>query len=44
VKEAPLTRAQIVTRTGMNLERVDKNIAQLVDEGFIKKKGRVYSI
>jgi A/G-specific adenine glycosylase len=44
VKEAPLTRAQIVTRTGMDPERVDKNIMQLVDEGFIKKKGRVYSI
>lgn len=44
VKEAPLTREQIVTRTGMDPERVDKNIAQLVEEGFIKKNGRVYFI
>jgi len=44
VKEAPLTRAQIVTKTGMDPERVDKNLVQLVDEGFIIKKGRTYLI
>jgi A/G-specific adenine glycosylase len=44
VKEAPLTRAQIVTKTGMDPERVNKNLVQLVEEGFIKKKGRAYFI
>jgi A/G-specific adenine glycosylase len=44
VKEAPLTRAQIVTKTGMDPKRVVKNIVQLVDEGFIKKNGRSYFI
>jgi len=44
VKEAPLTRAQIVTKTGMKTERVNKNLVQLVDEGFIKKNGRNYYI
>jgi A/G-specific adenine glycosylase len=44
VKEAPLTRAKILTRTGMDPERVDKNLVQLVDEGFIIRKGRTYLI
>jgi A/G-specific adenine glycosylase len=41
VKEAPLTRAQIVTKTGMDSERIKNNLVQLVDEGFIiKREGR----
>jgi A/G-specific adenine glycosylase len=44
VNEAPLTRAQIATKTGMDPERVDKNLVQLLDEGFIIKKGRTYLI
>jgi A/G-specific adenine glycosylase len=44
VKEAPLTRAQIVTKTGMDSERVAKNLVLLAEEGFIIKKGRTYLI
>jgi len=44
VKEAPLTRARIVLRSGMDLERVKKNLAKLTEEGFIKKKGGTYII
>ncbi len=44
VKEAPLTRAQIRTKTGMDPERIKMNLVQLVDEGFIKKDGRTYFI
>jgi A/G-specific adenine glycosylase len=42
VKEAPLTQAQIVTKTGMDSERVKKNLVLLAEEGFIKKKGRSF--
>jgi A/G-specific adenine glycosylase len=44
VKEAPLTRVQIVIKTGMDPERIKKNLVLLVDEGFIKKTGRVYFV
>ena len=44
VKEAPLTAARIVKKTGMDTERVKKNLVQLEKEGFIKKQGRNYSI
>jgi A/G-specific adenine glycosylase len=44
VQEAPLTRALIVKKTGMDLQRVKKNLAQLVEEGFIIKNGRTYVI
>jgi A/G-specific adenine glycosylase len=44
VAKSPLTQAQIVRRTGMALERVKKNLAQLEKEGFIKKKERTYFI
>ena len=40
VAGAPLTLAQIVKRSGMDPERVKKNIVQLEKEGFIRKKGR----
>jgi A/G-specific adenine glycosylase len=43
VKEAPLTQAQIVLRSGMDRERVKQNLAQLMEEGFIKKKGRSFA-
>ena len=42
VKEALLTGAQIVKKTGMDAERVKKNIGQLEAEGFVKKKGGKY--
>jgi A/G-specific adenine glycosylase len=44
VKESPLSEAQIVKRTGMDAERVRKNLVQLEKEGFIRKKGRRYFI
>ncbi len=44
VAQSPLTTAQIVTATGMEQERVQKNLAQLAKEGFIKKTGRSFSI
>ncbi len=44
VKEAPLTVAQLVKKTGMETERVKKNLAQLEREGFIKKKGRMFTL
>ena len=44
VKEAPLTQAQIVLRSRMDLERVKKNLEQLAVEGFIKKNGGTYFI
>jgi len=34
-----LTRTQILTRTGMDQERIKNNLVQLVEEGFIQKKG-----
>jgi A/G-specific adenine glycosylase len=44
VKEAPLTQTQIVLRSGMDRERVKQNLAQLMEEGFIKKKGRSFAL
>ena len=44
VKVSPLTAVQIVRRTGMDTERVMRNLAQMEKEGFIKKKGRSYSV
>ena len=44
VAGAPLTLAQIVKRSGMDPERVKKNIVQLEKEWFIRKKGRTYCI
>jgi A/G-specific adenine glycosylase len=42
VKEAPLTRASIVKKTGMDAERVKENLLQMGEEGFIRKQGRSY--
>ena len=44
VAEPQLSTAQIVKRIGMDPERVKKNLAQLTEEGFIKKQGRTYFI
>ncbi len=44
VAGAPLTPAQIVKRSGMDTERVKKNLADLQQEGFIRKKGKTYLI
>ncbi|MGE5174661.1 MAG: winged helix-turn-helix transcriptional regulator [Betaproteobacteria bacterium] len=44
VAESPLSTAQIVKKTGMDPERVKKNIVNLIDEGFIKRKGRVFTV
>ncbi|HUI45987.1 MAG TPA: A/G-specific adenine glycosylase [Nitrospirota bacterium] len=44
VAQSPLTTAQIVKATGMEPERIQKNLAQLAKEGFIIKTGRSFSI
>ena len=44
VKDAPLTQVQIVLRSGMDRERVKENLVQLMEEGFIKKKGRSFAL
>jgi A/G-specific adenine glycosylase len=44
VAESPLTQAQIVRRTGMDPERVKKNLVQLEKEGFIRKRGKSHCI
>jgi A/G-specific adenine glycosylase len=44
LKESPLTQAQVVKKTGMDAERVKKNLAQLEKEGFIRKRGKIYSL
>jgi A/G-specific adenine glycosylase len=42
VKESPLSQARIVRETGVDPDRIQKNLGQLVKEGFIMKKGRTY--
>ena len=44
VNEPLLSASQIVVKTGMDAERVRKNLDQLEKEGFIKKKKRTYLI
>jgi A/G-specific adenine glycosylase len=44
VNDSPLSALQIVKKTGMDGERVKKNLVQLADEGFIRKKGNLFEI
>ena len=44
VKESPLSAAAIVKMTAMDKERVKKNLELLEKEGFVKKKGQVYTL
>ena len=44
VAEAPLSTARIVQKSGMDAERVKKNLGQMEREGFIQKKGRTYVV
>jgi A/G-specific adenine glycosylase len=44
VEESPLSETQMVKRTGIEPERIKKNLLQLEKEGFIKKKGTRYFI
>jgi len=39
-----MTASQIVKLTGMDKERVKKNLVDLEKEGFVRKRGRVYEI
>ncbi len=41
---SPLAETRIVEATGMERERVKKNLGDLEKEGFIKKRGRQYSV
>jgi len=40
----PLTAGRIVQETGMDADRVKKNLIQLCKEGFIRKKGRTFTV
>ena len=44
VNGSALTAVRIVKETGMDTARVKKNLIDLEQEGFIKKKGRQYTI
>mgnify|MGYP001612579146 FL=1 len=44
VQESPLTAARIVTKAGMDPERVKSNLLRLETEGFIRKKGKSYFV
>jgi A/G-specific adenine glycosylase len=44
VAGTPLTAARIIKETGMDAGRVKKNLEALEQEGFIKKKGKTYTI
>ncbi len=44
VEESPLTRSQIVKKSGMDPERVKLNLEELSNEGFIRKQGRFFSL
>ncbi len=44
VRHSPLTMSQVIQKTGKDPERVKKNLIQLAEEGFIKKRGRTYRI
>jgi len=44
VEESPLTRSQIMKKSGMDPERVKLNLVELSNEGFIRKQGRFFSL
>lgn len=44
VEESPLTRSQIMKKSGMDPERVKLNLVELSNEGFIKKQGKFFSL
>jgi A/G-specific adenine glycosylase len=44
VNQSPLTGLQIIKKSGMDAERVKKNLVDLEKEGFIRRKGSVYVV
>lgn len=44
VQESPLTSVQIIKKTAMDPDRVRENLDQLRKEGFLKKKGRSFTL
>lgn len=44
LNSSPLTVARIAEATGMDRKRVERNITDLTNEGFIEKKGRRYFV
>lgn len=44
VEESPLTRSQIMKKSGMDPERVKLNLVELSNEGFIRKQGKFFSL
>ena len=44
IKESSLTAAQIVKKSGMDIKRIQENLLQLANEGFIRKQGRAFTV
>ena len=44
VKEAPLTAAKIAKKSGLDRKRIEDNLIQLAEEGFITKQGRAFAL
>lgn len=44
VEESPLTRSQIMKKSGMDPVRVKLNLVELSNEGFIRKQGKFFSL
>jgi len=44
VSESQLSVSQIAKKIGTDPERIEKNLVQLVEEGFIRKKGKQFRI
>jgi len=44
VEESPLTRSQIAKKSGMDPDRVNQNLVDLTEEGFIRKQGKFFAL
>jgi A/G-specific adenine glycosylase len=44
VNDSPLSGLQLVKKSGMDAEQIKKNLVDLENEGFIRRKGRVYVV
>ncbi len=44
VHESPLSESRIIRITGMDAESVKSNLLQLQKEGFLRKKGRMFTV
>ena len=44
VEESPLTRSQIAKKSGMDPDRVNQNLVDLTEEGFIRRQGKFFAL